>query len=243
MNFENSNSSSLVVHRRRRSIIREFCLNTSTHALPGIARSQSIQNRIFWSISFVCFTGIMGFFIVQSIRSYFDYSTSIDLNIDNEWPQYFPSFSFCNAGAHRLDLFLDSFLNFTRRKNLSISNDTSTWTNIESSLIRTFFIEEINQNRSFEYSLFNLSILLYRCHFNGQICSSKDFSRFYSSSFGLCFTFNAKLKNSPNESVRFSHQNGGNGELIVELYVHRHQYLPLVADGSTFHFPFSSFCR
>lgn len=33
--------------RRRRSIIRNFCLNTSAHGLPGIARSQSIWNRLF----------------------------------------------------------------------------------------------------------------------------------------------------------------------------------------------------
>ena len=44
---------------RRRSIIREFCLNTSTHALPSIARSESIHNRLFWSISFLAFLAIM----------------------------------------------------------------------------------------------------------------------------------------------------------------------------------------
>ena len=43
--------------RRRRSIVRQFCLNTSTHALLGIARSESVHNRVFWSISFVFFHG------------------------------------------------------------------------------------------------------------------------------------------------------------------------------------------
>ncbi|CAF1035211.1 unnamed protein product [Adineta steineri] len=42
-------------HRRARSIIREFSLNTSTHGIPGIARSQSILNRIFWAISTLIF--------------------------------------------------------------------------------------------------------------------------------------------------------------------------------------------
>ncbi|CAF4603897.1 unnamed protein product [Rotaria sp. Silwood1] len=46
---------------RRRSIIREFCLNTFTPALPDIARSET----------------------------YFEYSTQIDISYVSEWPQYF----------------------------------------------------------------------------------------------------------------------------------------------------------
>ncbi|CAF5142835.1 unnamed protein product, partial [Rotaria sp. Silwood1] len=45
----------LKLHRRR-SIIRDFSLNTSTHGIPGIARSQSIHNRIFWIVSTLVFT-------------------------------------------------------------------------------------------------------------------------------------------------------------------------------------------
>ncbi|CAF0819816.1 unnamed protein product [Adineta steineri] len=39
-----------------RSIIREFSLNTSMHGIAGISRSQSIHNRIFWSIAILIFT-------------------------------------------------------------------------------------------------------------------------------------------------------------------------------------------
>ena len=51
--------------RRARSIINEFFLNTSTHGLPGIARSESIHNRLFWIATLSCFTGIMLYFITQ----------------------------------------------------------------------------------------------------------------------------------------------------------------------------------
>ena len=60
------------------------------------------------------------------------------------------------------------------------------------------------------------------------------FNERFPSFFGLCFTFNAQLRNSSNATVRPSHLNGGSGELLLELYVHRHQYLPFVADGSIF---------
>ncbi|CAF1235385.1 unnamed protein product [Rotaria sp. Silwood1] len=74
---------------RRRSIIREFCLNTFTPALPDIARSESIHNRLFWLISCISFILIMIYFIVQAILAYFEYSTQIDISYVSEWPQYF----------------------------------------------------------------------------------------------------------------------------------------------------------
>ena len=51
---------------RSGSIIKEFSLNTSTHGIPSIPRSESIPNRIFWSISSVIFAGMMIYFIIQA---------------------------------------------------------------------------------------------------------------------------------------------------------------------------------
>src|SRR5438874_2725987 len=82
---------------RRRSIVRDFFMNTSAHALPGIVRSQSTHNRIFWSVSFVIFTGIMIYFLTKAIMDYSEYPTKMDINLAEEWPQYFPAVSLCNA--------------------------------------------------------------------------------------------------------------------------------------------------
>ena len=60
---------------QRRDIIKEFSLNTSVHGIPGIARSQSIHNRVFWLISFIAFTGIITYFVVTAILAYYSYPT------------------------------------------------------------------------------------------------------------------------------------------------------------------------
>ncbi|CAF1353771.1 unnamed protein product [Rotaria sordida] len=78
---------------------------------------------------------------------------------------------------------------------------------------------------------YSLSSMLYTCTFNSQPCSAADFISFTSSTYGLCYTFNAKLKNSSNNSVRYGHQNGGTGKLNLGLYVHSHQYVPHVEDS------------
>ncbi|CAF1069438.1 unnamed protein product [Rotaria sordida] len=115
----------------RRSIIREFCLNISTHALPGIARSEN----------------------------------------------------------------------------------------------------KINRNESLKPLFYPLSSMLSTCSFNVVPCLETDFLPFISSTSGLCYTFNAKLKYSNNDSIRYGNKNGGDGNLKLGLYVHNHQYVPYVRDN------------
>lgn len=214
--------------RRRRSIVKEFSLNTSTHGLPGIARSASIHNRIFWIVSFLCFTGIMIYFVTRAMMSYFDYPTQIDLDIIREWPQYFPAVSICNLSPFRLDRFLDAFSNYATARNLTNSTNL---TAIPPSLVPYLFhfiTTILNTNDSLEALLYPLSSMLYKCTFNSRPCSAGDFITFTSASYGLCYTFNAKMQNGNKSTVRYGNQYGGNGDLELELYVHSHQYVPYI---------------
>ncbi|CAF1156566.1 unnamed protein product [Rotaria sordida] len=208
---------------RRRSIIREFCLNTSTHALPGIARSESIHNRIFWSVSFIGFAVIMIYFIVKAIMAYFDYPTNMDVTYTREWLQYFPAFSFCNGSPLRYDQVMGPFLSYINAINM---NGTTTVDTFQISDLWNFLIYKSNRNESIGPFFYSLSSMLRACTYNFQQCSAQDFIPFLSSSYGLCYTFNAKLKNSNSDSRRYTNQNGGDGNLYLSLYVHSHQYIP-----------------
>ena len=215
----------------RRSIIREFLQNTSAHALPGIARSKSIHNRIFWSISFIAFTGIMILFVVRAIMDYFEYPTKFDTNFVEEWPQYFPAFTLCHASGLRLDRVLGPYLNFTKSLNVTISNDTKVWSSRESSYIYDLFAAKFSRNESILEYYFPLSSIMHSCSFNSEPCSSADFISFLSPAFGLCHTFNAKLKNSSSNSVRYANQHGGDGTLDMSFYIHNHQNIPFLDEG------------
>jgi len=211
---------------RRRSIIREFGLNTSAHGVPGIARSQSITNTIFWSICFLTFAGIALYFIIREIRSYFDYSTQTSVNMISEWPQYFPAFTVCNLAPVRYDRFIKPFLNYTATLNI---NDTTTISSSQAKYIGDFFQMKINRNESIDEFFFPLNTMLMKCVFNGRSCSPMNFTSFSSSSYGLCYTFNAKLKNMNN--VHYSDDYGGSGNLNLRFYVHSHQYVPYIREG------------
>ncbi|CAF2514377.1 unnamed protein product [Rotaria sp. Silwood2] len=216
--------------QRRRSIIHEFCLNTSTHALPGIARSETLHNRVFWLISFLIFTGIMIYFVVKSIMAFFDYPTTIDLTYDSDWQQYFAAFSFCNMAPFRLDLMIEPLSNYANSLDLTNTNDTQYV--YQSSFIWDFIADKLNKNESLEDYFFPLSSMVHFCLYNLKSCSLDDFISFVSPVYGQCYTFNAKLKNSTDNSLRSGNFYGGAGILTLGLYIHSYQYLSLLTDAA-----------
>ncbi len=228
---------------RRRSIIREFSLNTSTHGIPGIARSQSIHNCIFWTASLLIFTGIMLYFVIQSIRAYFDYPTQTSVAVIVEWPQAFPAVTICNYSPLRYDRFIDPFLNYTNSRNITNTNDTTTFTSSQASYIRDFLQYKLNRDESLNDFFFPLSSMLINCTYNGVSCSTNDFTWFITPLYGFCYTFNAKLKNG---TVRYNSDNGAMGLLELQLYAHSHQYVPYFSKGKYHNLItcvfFSSFC-
>lgn len=218
---------------RRRSILREFSLNTSTHGIPGIARSENWLNRCFWSATFLIFTGIMTYFVVGSIRAYFDYPTQTSVTLAYEWPQHYPAFTLCNLSPIRYDRFIESFSIYDNLTFTSNMTDPNSFPKNHIPCILKFFQEKINQNETITPYFFPLSSMLMKCTFNDQECSSKDFIPFTSSAYGLCYMFNARMKGVPNGGIRYSHENGGTGRLALQLYVHSHQYVPFLTEGTS----------
>ena len=212
-----------------RSIIKEFSLNTTTHGIPGIARSNTIHNRIFWSISFVVFTGITCFFISQAIRAYFQYETQTSLTFHDEWPQAFPAVTICNYSPFRYDLFVNDYLNYTNSMNLTNTNNV---TSKDQSLYIYHFLQyKLNRNESLTNYFYSLDDMLIKCVYNNDNCSTKDFVEFLSPTYGLCHTFNALSPSINNGSVHYNNENGYSGSLDLDFYLHTRQYVPYLTDG------------
>ncbi|CAF0721362.1 unnamed protein product [Adineta ricciae] len=149
---------------RRRSIVREFSLNTSTHGIPGIA------------------------------RTYFGYPTQTSVSFVVQRTQPFPAVSFCNYAPIRFDKFIGPFINYTNSRNVTDTNDTSTITFTQSGYIRDFIQILFNSGQSVTQYLFTLDDMLLACIYNGGSCSKSDFSSFISPVHGYCYTFNAKSR-------------------------------------------------
>ena len=218
-------------YRRRVSIIKEYSLNTSAHGIPGIARSQSIRNRLFWSISLLVFTGIMIFFVVQSIIAYFQYPTQTDVSIVVEWPQVFPAVTVCNYSPLRYDRFNNSFFEYLKTFNLTNATDLNNFTVEQSRYIHNFLVYKLNRNESVDEYFYSLQSMLINCSYNGILCAAENFTWFTTAMYGRCYTFNARMKNVPDGGIRLNTDNGGTGVLTLRFYIHRHQYVPYLSYG------------
>ena len=208
-----------------RSIIREFSLNTSVHGIPGIARSQSIHNRMFWSTSLIFFTTVMTIFVVQAIIDYFEYPTNIDVKIVSESVQSFPAVSLCNASPFVQERYIGAFLDYMESLNLTNRTNTTTFSPEEVIYMRNFITDKLNRNESIEDFFYPLSSMLYICLLNGRKCSEADFIPFKSANYGQCYTLNAKLKHRKNNNASNDNQDTVNTVLYLGLYLHSHQYL------------------
>ena len=216
---------------RRRSIVREFCLNTSTHGLPGIARSETIHNRVFWSVSTAAFFGVAMYFVAQAIQAYFEYPSQTTVEMKFEWPVKFPAFSFCNGCSVRFDRTIEPFLEYAHERNLTVANTTESFTLEDAQHGREFMNALINRNQNLSQFFFPLSDTLIHCSFNSVPCNASDFTKFISANYGLCHTFNARLKNLPDGGIRDSNKDGEVGVLKMGLYLHSHQCIPYSTDG------------
>lgn len=204
------------------AIVKEFCLTTSAHGLAGIARSRNFFHCLFWTIPTLAFLGIMIFLITLSIIEYRGYPTQTSVEIVSKWPLAFPAVTICNRAGIRSDKIMKPFLNFTNA------------TEFSPELVLKLFVFlrdlDVASNSSDDY-FFSLNNMLISCTFNGFNCNENNFTELIVRQYGHCYTFNAKLKSVPNGGIRYISDNGGTGELKMEFYVHRQQYVPLVQRG------------
>ncbi|CAF1227990.1 unnamed protein product [Adineta steineri] len=213
------------------SVIKEFGLNTSAHGFPGIARSQTIHNRVFWTVSLLIFLGVMIYFVTESIIAYFQYSTQTSVTVVVEYPQAFPAVTVCNYSPLRYDRFISPFLNYTNARNLTNTTNTTNFTMEQASYIQEFLIYKLNQNESLNDYFYSLDSMMVSCNYNNMPCTTTNFTWFISPLYGLCYTFNALLKSTGQAGLHYNGDNGGNVLLELSFYVHRKQYVPYVSNG------------
>lgn len=225
-------SATSLERRRARSIIREFALNTSTHALPAIARSENKINRLFWLASFILFAGIMSLFITQTIINYFQYPAQTSVSIVADRTQSFPAVTFCNGQFSRWDTLFNDFSSNIVAKGFANITPTSILTPEYFLLLFNFLVDQVNNNQSINQFFFGIDIMLMSCNYNGIQCSRNDFITFVSPTHGSCYTFNAQ-RLSDNKKVVRVNENGAVGNLKLEFYPHRHLYVPLPTQGSS----------
>ena len=192
--------------------LKEFCLSSTTHAIPNIFRSENIFLKIMWIIFFLLSSGVCLYLIVQSFQDFFSYPVTTTVQIINEPKVVFPTISICNINP-----FKTGNDNITKIYNSTLANvDLNFVPNLKlltsSRYIKNYTYYQSDEQKKYLYKV--LSDMFIFCKFNSFPCDAKDFEWYYNFDYGNCYKFNSNSSN-----LNYVGKKGMQSSLQLELAV------------------------
>ncbi|XP_078375560.1 bile acid-sensitive ion channel-like [Oculina patagonica] len=221
--------------RSRLDQVLGFCADTTAHGLGRVAAAKSWIARLFWiSIFIVAFVYSM-LEIYQSIAAYLSYPTKTDISIVNKEHLRFPAVTVCNINPFKQSEIKKSplwknLVNLTTDENLDLNRKA----------IKDNLFKKVSENyKDDSWKLGHPGEeLITHCTFPGNQqhlhCSYKNFSHFFDTVYGNCFTFNG----SDTSVTQPGHRQG----LKLVLLIDTDEYIGILAESVgaivTVHSPF-----
>jgi len=208
--------------------IKETCMDTTLMGIPNVLKERShIILKIIWSLGFLaCFCACM-YYVIIAFQQYLTWPTYFQVVNYEEIPAPFPMISFCNMkpvvfGSPTVESYLLTYvLDFYQLK--SFYTSLFEWSQACAYLLRILVNQDPHKvitdtnRKSYGYEIENMLI---SCYFNYQPCYSADFTYFYHSYYGNCYTFNSGVySNGTKYRIKTSSLSGAGYGLNLELYL------------------------
>ena len=173
--------------------IYEWIDDGTAHVLPNIPRVGQIIIQIAYLCIFLISATYCIFSVWISLDKYFQFDSITSIEIVPENPANFPAVTFCNL--NRLNkISAESFINDSlNNSNLNYSNYIDEYHSYLYDLSDYLRLKALNNpSKEFRRSIgFELKNMLLQCNFNWIPCDADNFTYFYDTNYGNCFTFNA----------------------------------------------------
>ena len=184
-------------------ITKEVLLNSTSHGLPNILRSESIIIKIVWTIFLLAATGLCSYLCIQSIFAYYNYDVTTKTRRIYESQTLFPAITVCNKNMYTSEYAIEFLKKVIEKHGYeSIFNESvydSYKNNIEElksyvyKLTMSGNIDSLDKQITDEQKKmfqFKLEDILIECSFNGIACSAADFNWVYNELSGNCYGVN-----------------------------------------------------
>jgi hypothetical protein len=213
--------SSLSILASFKLIITEWFLSSTAHALPNIFRTGNIFLKIMWLCCFLASASWCIASMITTLNNYYTWPSYISTKIIQEIPTQFPAVSFCNMKAvnkTRSQYYLDTKV---IKLNASVYVSPLFYSLSQQYLSRSAINNDLNLTLSEKKSIgFELKDMLVSCCFNYEPCYLSDFTYFYDSTYGNCYTFNKGYdENGTNKEIKTLSLAGPLYGLILELFL------------------------
>ena len=228
-----------------KKIIKENLTNEMAQAFVKVFDTQHASLKVFWIISLVLTNALSSYLIIESFVAYFNYEVSTTSRNIFETPTQFPKITICNYNPFTTQYALEflSDLNKQIRPEYDIfsadnlMNESLHFTAKDKSqlIVEMYSLAMstvLNKNFSDDNRQrlgHSLEDVLFKCKFNNEPCTFKDFVWKFDRFYGNCYVFNS---GNESKSIRNSLIAGSLFGLQLELYASFNQRL------SVFNSPF-----
>lgn len=222
-----NNSRSLWLEIKR--IIYESALNSTSHGIPNLLRSDRLSMKIIWAASLTFFFAICAWLIIQTFNDFFSYEVVTKTTLNYDKTTEFPTITVCNINQFMTSYALD-FINGILKNNVTnvIGNKEH---KIGNGVYETRFMllnyfagtnaknPNITDDQRKRMGI-SFDKMLISCLYNFNKCSPTDFEWYYDIFYGNCFRFNSgKASNGSFSRLKAATRPGKLNGLIMELYV------------------------
>lgn len=172
----------------------EWILASTSHGLPNFFRTNNIFLKILWLCCFLASTSYCFYSIIKSLQDFLKYPKYINSEIIQQMPSTFPAVSICNLKTFNktaIDVYFPSVYGIISQALPQFNLTTPTMAQLYSNYLLKAFIQQNSYYLQSKYFYgFNLSSMLITCLFNFNDCKPSDFTPFYDTVYGNCYTFN-----------------------------------------------------
>lgn len=180
-------------------IIVSTCLETTTHGIIPILKRDNLFIQVVWLNFLVASAFICSYLVSLGIIAYFDYETVTKAKRIHLIATDFPAVTICDTSPFLTNKSIE-FVNETLfNSNLLDSNNsdkTFSMLNAENYLFYRYIVgnNALDPSRSDDFRKqlgLDITDMLFSCSYNLEQCTANDFSWFFDSFYGNCFTFNS----------------------------------------------------
>jgi hypothetical protein len=202
-------------------IIVEWFQSSTAHALPNIFRTGNVFLKIIWLCCFLASTSLCVISMTKTLNNYYTFPSYISTKIIQEVPTPFPAITICNLKSVNQTRSPSYLKTHVTNKNLSSFASPFSYIISHHYLTRTAIKNDKNLTNSERKSIgFELKVMLISCSFNYEPCNANDFTYYYDSNYGNCYTFNKGVDdNGTKNEIKTVSLAGMLYGLILELYL------------------------
>jgi hypothetical protein len=227
---ENQKTTPIKLRDRIKTLAIEWIKSSTIHALPKVFHSQQIYLKVIWLLLFLASFTACSYISINYFITFFSYNTNVNFAIVTESPTNFPSITICNINPFynkRSSNYIKNVLNDNNLlylANLTSMNQNESaiqLLNSAQTVIKTYVATYKNLTIAERKLLgWDIDEMLLSCYFNGNKCSSTDFTWFFNYDYGNCYTLNSGLDSYGNASSLKQINNAGSGSALqIELFV------------------------